>query len=382
MNKFIALCAATLFLASACKKEGCTDDTALNYNPKAKKDNNSCEYAVIADNSYTIPTTYVFLDANGHSTVNYSGQDDRINQLAQMATKMKTGNASILNAQDLKDMFSNVGGNGNSNFNFTSSKQLKDKCFALDQATIDGFFDSLAIASQSYMNTASNGQAGVLTSGTSKYLFDKNGKQYDEIIQKSIMGACFMNQALNYYFADAQMAVDNTTAVDAANNKYYTQMEHHWDEAFGYFSVPVNFPTSPATLFWGKYCDSQNATLGSNAIMMNNFLKGRAAISNNKLADRDAAIQSIRIMWENISAKQALKYLEEGIGYFGNDDAKFLHVMSEAYGFAQNLRYAPESTRRMTQTEVNSLMALFGDNFWNLTNSDLQAIKATILAKY
>lgn len=33
----------TLMLAS-CKKEGCTDETAINYNDKAKKDDGSCEY--------------------------------------------------------------------------------------------------------------------------------------------------------------------------------------------------------------------------------------------------------------------------------------------------------------------------------------------------
>lgn len=40
---FLALAASTLLLSS-CKKEGCTDPTALNFNDKAKKDDNSCKY--------------------------------------------------------------------------------------------------------------------------------------------------------------------------------------------------------------------------------------------------------------------------------------------------------------------------------------------------
>lgn len=40
---FIALAASTLFLNS-CKKEGCTDSKATNYNEKAKKDDGSCTY--------------------------------------------------------------------------------------------------------------------------------------------------------------------------------------------------------------------------------------------------------------------------------------------------------------------------------------------------
>jgi hypothetical protein len=74
--------------------------------------------------------------------------------------------------------------------------------------------------------------------------------------------------------------------------------------------------------------------------------------------------------------------MEDAIGYFGTNNAKYLHALSEAYGFARNLRYAPDATRRMSQAEVASLIDLFGDNFWNLTNTDLSTIKSTIEANY
>lgn len=382
MNKLLYIGLSVLFIASSCKKEGCTDETALNYDAKAKKDDNSCEYAVTEEDPYTTPSTYVFADENGNSTVNYSGQIERLDQLSEMVVKMKLGTTQVVSAQDLKDMFANTGGNGNGNFTFSSTKQLKDKCFLIDQTLFEDWMDSLALSSVNFATTASNGQAGTITSGTSTYLVNANGFEYVQLIEKGLMGAVFMHQALNHYFGDAQMNVDNTTAVDAANGKYYTQMEHHWDEAFGYFGVEIDFPTSAGTRFWGKYCNSQNATLNCNAVMMDNFLKGRAAISNSVYADRNQAIQAIRIMWENISANQAIKYLNDAIGYFGNDNAKFLHALSEAYAFSHNLRYAPESTRRMSQTEVANLVNMYGENFWDLSVNDLQAIKAALEAKY
>lgn len=381
MNKLIYLGIFTALLTVSCKKEGCTDETALNYDGKADKDDNSCIYAE-EEETYAIPTTFVFTDDAGNNTVNYSGQTERLDQLSEMVVKMKLGTTEVVNAQVLKDMFANTGGNGNGNFSFSSTKQLKDKCFLIDQPLFEQWMDSIALASQDFAMTASNGQAGVLTSGTSTYLVSENGIEYVQLIEKGLMGAVFMHQALNHYFGDTQMAVDNTTAVDAAGGKFYTQMEHHWDEAFGYFGVEIDFPSSPGTRFWGKYCNSQDATLGCNAIMMNNFIKGRAAISNDVYADRDAAIQAIRVMWENISANQAIKYMEDAIGYFGNDNAKYLHALSEAYAFARNLRYAPEATRRMSQSEVTNLVALFGDNFWELTNNDLNTIKSTLEANY
>jgi hypothetical protein len=302
-----------------------------------------------------------------------------------MIAYIKTGRTSVISAQNIQDMFQNTGGNGAGQFTgiaANATKQMRDKCFALDVDLIESYFDSVALASVDYATTAAEGQAGTLTSGTSVYLFNASGMEYGEVIEKTLMGALLEHQALNVYFGEAKMGVDNTTAVDPANGAYYTQMAHHWDEAFGYFGVATDFPTTAATSFWGKYCNSQNTNLGSNAVMMNNFLKGRAAIVNAAYTDRDEAIHDIRVMWENIAAHQAMTYLNNAIGFFGNDQAKFLHNLSEAYGFVRTLRYAPEATRRMTTTEVDDLTADFGTNFWALSVQDLQDIKAAIDAKY
>ena len=366
---------------SSCKK-GCTDPTAVNYDPDVKEDNSQCVYDGGNDPSYAIPTTYSFTDANGNSTVSYSGQTERLNQLGEMVVLMKTGISSTVDGQALLDMYENIGGDGNGNFSFTSTKQLKDKTFIADQTLFETWMSELAVTSASNGTTASSGQAGTLASGTSTYLFNENGVEHVQLIEKGLMGAVFMNQALNNYFSTSQMAVDNTTAVDEAGGKYYTVMEHHWDEAFGYFGVDVDFPTNIPSSFWGKYCNSVDGVLNSNEDMMSNFLKGRAAITASEYTDRDEAIQALRMEWEEISAEQAISYLDDAIGSFGNDDAKFLHVLSEAYAFAWNLRYAPVETRRMDTIEHAALMALFPANFWDASVSDLNLIKSTINAKY
>ncbi len=240
---YISILALTV---ASCKKEGCTDSTALNYNAKAKKDDGSCTYATTP--TYTVPSTYVFTHSSGNSTVSYSGQTNRINQLLELSAYANSGESTIISAQAMKDMFANVGGNGNGNFTFTATQQLKDKCFSLDTALISSYFDRQATASQSFAVPASNGQAGTLTSGTSVYLFDANGFDNAELIEKSIMGAVFMYQALNVYFGPGKIDLDNTTAVDPTTGKYYTLMEHSWDEAFGYFGVPIDFPATFGTV--------------------------------------------------------------------------------------------------------------------------------------
>jgi len=65
MKNSTYLIAATLFFGlglTSCKKEGCMDSSATNYNPKATTDDGSCEYAV---NQTTAP---------GAFTPNFSGE--------------------------------------------------------------------------------------------------------------------------------------------------------------------------------------------------------------------------------------------------------------------------------------------------------------------
>ncbi|MFT7343590.1 MAG: hypothetical protein ACI9XP_000164 [Lentimonas sp.] len=379
-NILLPIAIITLVLGS-CKKQGCIDPDATNYDKNAKKDNGKCQYPSV-ESTYEVPSTYTFTDANGNSTVSYSGQTDRLSHLESITSYAKSGTANILTAQNLKDMYVNLNGNGNGQFSFSSTKQLKNKCFALDEGLYEQYMDSIAVASQSNGQTASQGQAGILASGTSSYLFAKNGIEYTQLLEKGIMGGVLMYQALNVYFGDDKMNVDNTAAVDPGAGEYYTKMEHHFDEAFGYFGVDIDFPNTIPSEFWGEYCDKQNSTLGSNEIMISNFRKGRAAISNDYLGDRDAAILQIRKTWEEVSAYQAVTYIDQAISFFGNDQAKFLHVLSEAYAFAYNLKYAPLETRRLSNAEHESMMDLFPLDFYAITLPELNDIKSAILAKY
>jgi hypothetical protein len=367
--KVIYLLGAATLLVAACKKKGCTDETAINYSEEAKKDDGSCEYEEL-----TIPTAYAFTDENGNSTVSYSGQTERLNQLEEMTTYMKSGTGAVLSETVLLDMFANTGDNGGGNFTFSSTKQLKNKCFESDLSMFEDYMAALATASADYAMEASSGQAGTLSTGESTYLFGSNGMEYTQLIEKGLMGAVFLNQALNVYFGDSKMNVDNSTPVDPDNGKYYTEMEHHWDEAFGYFGAPKDFPSNTEGLrFWAKYCDKQDATLGSSSIIMDAFKKGRAIIAQNMdMTVRDEQIQIIRKEWERFCAGQAVTYLEGAKANFGTDNAKYLHELSEAYAFILSLKYVPLDTRVINYTQIESLLdSTIGSDFWAVTLVDL-----------
>ena len=92
---------------TSCNKDlpGCTDASASNYDSDATEDDGSCEYPI------TAPATYSFFDADGNSTVSYSGQHQRLNMLDEMVDYMKTANTpgTAVDEATLLAMYANDG---------------------------------------------------------------------------------------------------------------------------------------------------------------------------------------------------------------------------------------------------------------------------------
>ncbi|GIV34320.1 MAG: DUF4856 domain-containing protein [Chitinophagales bacterium] len=326
---------------------------------------------------YAIPSTYTFTDAMGNSTVDYAGQTQRLNMVAEIVTYLKTANTPgvRLDAQKLRDMYRNAGNPFTDNSLNNSGKQIKDKVFAPDQQLFEQYFDSIAAASQSD-SPATVGRAGVGTSGSSNYLFSARGMEYTQLIEKGLMGALMYYQATGVYLDTDKMNADNSTPV---SGKFYTEMEHHWDEAFGYFGVPFDFPTNTTGMrFCGKYCNDRDALLGTNKIMQA-FIKGRAAISNKDMKTRDEQIILIRELWEKVMAGTAVHYLNGAKNTF-TDDVLRNHQLSEAYAFIMSLKYNP--ARKVSMQQIENWLAQIGDNFYEVTLSSIVSVRDEIAAAY
>ncbi len=361
MKNYMWCLLAITMVAIGCKKEEDTDDT----------------------NKYTAPETYVFEDANGNSTVDFSGQQARLNQLSEMVTYIKTGNTSgtVLSAQQLKDMYANTNDNGAGHFTFTAAgKQLKNKTFATDQTLFESYMDSIAVASTS-TTAGSNGVAGVVESNdqSKAYLLAASGIEYGQLIEKGLMGAVFYYQALAEYLGDDKVNVDNTAAVDAAAGKYYTQMEHHWDEAFGYFTDATDYPANGTDRFWGKYADARDEVINCNTLIMDAFLLGRAAVSANDIAVRDEQIAIIKAEWEKVVATTLISYLKGAKANF-TDDAIRCHQLSEGIGFAMSLKYNPD--KKISNAQIDEVLGHIGTNLYDVTIADLDAALNVVVFAY
>ncbi len=381
----LACLALTMFVS--CKKEGCTDEKATNYDEKAKDDDGTCMYDTIHHHSMlNIPETYEFKDENNNSTVSYSGQTDRLNMLAEMKVYLSSADdGAVLDKQRLLDMFSNSNNAFVSSDLNSSTKQLENKCFVLDVDLFKSYFDSISIISNSDVN-GSNGVAGIVnsTTGTKKYLCSANGVEYTQLIEKGLMGAVLYYQMVEVYTREGKIGdnVDNSTAVDAANGKYYTTMEHHWDEAFGYFGVSTNFPTNTdGVVFVGKYADKRDGVLGLNETIMDLFLKGRAAISAKDDEAKNEAASAIRPELEKVFASTAIHYLNAAMETetFG-DDALRNHSLSEAVAFYRSLKYYADA--KIMSSQITQVDEIIGDNFYTVSQASLEQARDLLSTIY
>lgn len=325
-----------------------------------------------------VPDTYEF-ERNGQSSVFYGGQTDRLNQLSEMKTYLQKGDmGEAISAQVLNDMYANTDGNGGGNFTFTSTgKQLKDKTFGPDVSFYEALFAKVEEVSAA-PGTAANGTAGLIArSNGNNILVDENGHEFTQVVEKGIMGSVFLNQIYNAYLTDEKIGEEiENTALDATNN--YTKMEHHWDEAFGYYGVPVDFPVTKTNRFWGNYSNGRDALLQTNSILMDAFKTGRAAIVTKRYEVKDQQREIIYEGFELIAASTAIHYLNDAKEFYAADESgDALHAMSEGYMFIKALRLSPK--KRITDAQLTEIFDThIGENFWAIKDTDLSGLDAAI----
>lgn len=336
----------------------------------------SCTKEGNAPDHINVPSTYTF------ENVNYSGQTTRINMLLEMAAYMKTANTSgvSISATTLKNMFSNSSSPFTNPDLNASTKQLKNKCYLLDQSFFEMYMDSIALASTSTV-PGSNGVAGVVTSTTDaskKYLFSANGVEYMQIIEKGISGGVFYYQATDYYLSDAQigLGVDNTTVIPGEG----TAMQHHWDEAFGYFAAPVDFPTNTTGLnYWSKYSNTVDPQIRCSKTIMGDFKTGRAAINENNHFIKQKCATEIKSIWDKIVAATIIHYFNEALANF-SDNAIRNHTLSEAYAFALCLKYNPD--KKITSSQISTVIGYLGSNFYTISAININQAKNLLSSIY
>ena len=362
------------------------------------------------------PTTFEFTRDN-ESTVSFSGQTERINMGTELIGAMSNFDSNLIT---LLEMYANQtasGGDANPYSDASlneSSKSIKSKVAAsadffstnsAESAVVKADIESwiVAQAEEVFPNKdmlASAGQAGQIADGSSARYVSAKGLEYNQAVNKSLIGALMVDQIVNNYLSrsvlDEGENISDNDADIVVDGASYTNMEHKWDEAYGYlFGISSDESDPLATLgegnFLNKYLSRVNDDSDFEGIaddIFEAYKLGRAAIVAKNYEVRDEQAEIIRNGLAKVIAVRAIYYLQAGKNALGNDDfGGAFHDLSEGFGFVYSLRFirqANSSNPYFTRSEVDGFIAQLtaGNGFWDIEAATLDAISESIAQKF
>lgn len=366
---------------------------------------------------FDIPSSYSF-ERNGESTVNYSGQTDRILMGEELIQAMQDFS---LDEATLKEMFANETTSGEDANPFSneslnaSTKSIKSKVASssdffssntVESASIKDDFESWISAHISEIipnqnMVASAGQAGQIADGSTPRYINAKGLEYNQAINKGLIGALMVDQMINNYLStsvlDAGTNIEDNDEGILATDKPYTNMEHKWDEAYGYLFGASEVGVDPmSTLgsddnFLNKYLarvDSDEDFSGIAMDIYNAFKHGRAAIVARDYVTRDEQAAILRDRISTVVAVRAVYYLQQGkVALETGDLGGGFHDLSEGFGFIYSLRFlrnTNENVALFTRSKVDSFISdlMAGHGFWEVTSTTLDSISEAIASQF
>lgn len=338
----------------------------------------------------TATTDYsaAFVDSKNATTVDFTTGQNRYKMFQAINAYAGTATTTIINANVLKNMLSNTGSPFTGTYvplntsgvqlrNIIASSKSTTEADAV-RAKLDAEFATMATISQSNAAVAEKGKAGKL--GTR--LVDAKGLETVQIIQKSMIGSLQLDYIANVLLTKG-LEADNYTPVSGKN---YTQLEQNWDEAYALLT--------PSPIYLAGSTDAVRGTtefaLGSYVWEYNKanyakiypaFLKGRAAIVNNDLAELKVQANFIKAQFEIAIAKAAVGYLEK----WGTrtTDADRAHDIGEGVGFIYSLRFANVNAADAAFSDgiITNLISTTG-GFWDVTPAKIATATDAIKAKF
>ena len=354
----------------------------------------------VIDNGIS-PSTYSFA-RNGQSTVSYSGQTTRLMQANEIYKALNSDNGDgtprDFTEEELDLMFAGnsseeSGGFFNAELNGTTKLIRSKTSGSANTATNRTIFDDWIAefvneVTPNLDQTAEAGVAGMLGG----YQLNAAGQEIDQLFFKSLIGAFTLDQIINNYITPSQLDAvyqeDGVTFDRRENNtngvlykdKNYTEMEHKWDEGFGYlygeiddvlvnYGVPADGEGSGNLLM--KYFDKvndpgQGGDIAQDPLIAetvyNAFIAGRHAITMADYEARDAAATIIKVELSKVIGMYAKYYLNSYLSYLNEGNvAKAHHSLSEGFGFIFSLQFTDDGSGNPYMSHDDVMHVLFGN---------------------
>lgn len=364
------------------------------------------------------PATYQFT-RDGESTVSFTGQTTRLQMGAELFGAMTDfdnttedlllqlyrnqtvggGDADPYASAELNNATKNIkskvaASEDYFSSNTTVSAEIKNQFEEWMTAQIDEVFPN--------QNTlAEPGVPGQIADGSSTRYVNAQGLEYNQLVNKSLIGALTADQMLNNYLSVSVLDAgtnreDNTNGV-LAEGSPYTNMEHKWDEAYGYLFGGAANKANPLTtlgdddIFLNKYLgrvEGDEDFAGIAERIFNAFKLGRAAIVAGEYDVRDEQAQIIREEISKIIGIRAVYYLQAGKNAIDQESPEYgtaFHDLSEGYGFIYSLMFtrvpntdSPYFSKAEVEEFLNQLLGDGPNGLLDVTPKTLDALSNDI----
>jgi len=353
----------------------------------------------VVDNTITTPTTYEFASRfnDNESSVSYTGQVVRnvvIKDLKSLAGTSGSTEASLL------DLYNNGGGSEAPILNpemreawseFDNTSKLSNKIAQDDSDLTSGIpllgYNKTPDAQMKEWFAAVPNLVSYADGSSTRLVQSADSLELNQMIGKGLIGVVSYYQATSNYLPKMEDDAASNSAA-SGDGKAYSSMEHHWDEAFGYFGAAKDYNTytddaarkssydsnadgsidykSEYNFDWATYAAKRDIDCASTCTMDNDFtgtimgafLEGRTLIHNEGSLDAIKAQRTIVVnAWEKMIAANIIHYANDVSAKITAGNVSIVHSWAEMRAFAMALQYNQYKLISDTDlaTVVNSL---------------------------
>jgi hypothetical protein len=292
-----------------------------------------------------VPTTY----DGSKFAANTATQEALITQLTALTNEAKNGRneANTVTQANLQNLF--IAGSPSLSAEVTSY-------FKTRLEGTGGWFDELAKASGTTWTpqAPAAGSNGGVYGG---YLFDENGVEIEQLIEKGQFNATLYNHAVKLMSGTITIATaDQLVAVFGAKPAFANSGSNN--------VAAENRDRAMAN--YGARRD-KNDGKGMYAQIKVAFITLQAAIKAGAEynVERDKALEDIQLLWEKINAATVINYCHSPIDKLSQtnpsdaDIAASLHAIGEGIGFIQGFKTINQQYRRITDAQIDEILTLF-----------------------
>jgi len=376
-----------LLFDSCVNEDGCTNETALNYDPAADQDDGSCLYTLAIPTIYEFErgdSTAVVFEGGVGNTVFYETASVRhllINDLDRVIEGLGETGANSIEASNLLIYYETSGLDQIISTPLVGFSPLQNTFAEIDESTnlVNGIDNSFGAADSIvvWLNRIAENSQDASKLGTSGVYTDEDGRDLKELIHTTLLGAVIYNNLVEQI--DATVDASSSSLVAGTN---YTTKEHAWDLVMGYFGAARNYGlcsdielgnvdfagkeiadesggvdglldwTSEYSFYFSRTAAERDLSVSERVFTAQLFsllLQGRTSITNKNRVEEDlffeVAADSLELVMEELVAANLVHFvnttLEEmtKLGATNEDIEALNREWTAMLGFAQMLQY-------------------------------------------